>query len=144
MMNINLSELRNTVIKRTNLLFLLMLTSITLHKAAEQAKPKVSADLTLHTLQANWNKPARTYKLHTRWWWPGNALTKEDITFQLEQMARQGMGGVEIMTAFQMYEKANAEYLSPEHRELMRYAVVAAQINGPDQLDGNTLTVPSE
>jgi len=113
--------------KRTQLLLLLLLSTITLLHAAEQAKPKGAADLTLQILKDSWNKPARTYRPHTRWWWPGNALTKADITFQLEQMAKQGMGGVEIMTAFQMYEKGNAEYLSPEHLALMKYAVAEAK-----------------
>ena len=83
--------------------------------------------MTLQTLKANWNNPPRTYRPHTRWWWPGNALTKADITFQLEQMAGQGMGGVEIMTAYQMYEKGNAGYLSPGHLELMKFAVAEAK-----------------
>lgn len=93
----------------------------------ENIKSKVSSDKTLQILQTGWNRPARTYRPHTRWWWPGNALTKSDITFQLEQMAKQGIGGVEIMTAFQMYEKGNAEYLSPEHLELMKFAVAEAK-----------------
>lgn len=94
-------------------------------QAAEPDEPV--ADGTLQRLQAGWQKPARTYRPHTRWWWPGNALTKADITFQLEQMAAQGMGGVEIMTAFQMYEKGNAEYLSPAHLELLKFAVAEAK-----------------
>ena len=82
---------------------------------------------TLQTLQAGWDKPARTYKPHTRWWWPGNALTKADITWQLEQMAAQGMGGVEIMSAWKMYEKGNVEYLSPEFLTLVKHAVAEAK-----------------
>ncbi|MCX6327405.1 MAG: glycosyl hydrolase [Bacteroidia bacterium] len=117
----------NSIMKPMPLLLLLFIATVTLLKAADQVKPKVAADLTLQTLKAGWNKPARTYRPHTRWWWPGNALTKADITFQLEQMARQGMGGVEIMTAFQMYENGNAEYLSPEHLELMKHAVAEAK-----------------
>lgn len=113
--------------KRTYLLFLLILSAITLLQASDLVKSKIAAKGTIQTLQSNWNNPARTYRPHTRWWWPGNALTKADITFQLEQMAKQGMGGVEIMTAFQMYEKGNAEYLSPEHLELMKYAVAEAK-----------------
>ena len=30
----------------------------------------------LQMLKAGWEQPARTYKPHTRWWWPGNVLTK--------------------------------------------------------------------
>lgn len=86
-----------------------------------------SADAVLRALRAGWDNPARTYKPHTRWWWPGNALTKADITWQLEQMAAQGMGGVEIMSAWKMYEKGNNEYLSPEFLALVRHAVAEAR-----------------
>jgi hypothetical protein len=78
---------------------------------------------TLQTLKAGWNQPARTYKPHTRWWWPGNALTTADITFQLEQMAAQGMGGVEIMSTWKMYDKGNVEYLTPEFFALVKHAI---------------------
>jgi len=74
-------------------------------------------------LKAGWEQPARTYKPHTRWWWPGNVLTKGDITWQLEQMAAQGMGGVEICSTWKMYEKGNVEYLTPEFLELLKHAV---------------------
>ena len=70
------------------------------------------ADAAIKTLKSGWDKPARTCKPHTRWWWPGNALTKTDITWQLEQMAGQGIGGVEIMSTWQMYEKGNIGYSS--------------------------------
>jgi hypothetical protein len=113
--------------KKTYILLLLFISTVTLLRAADQTRPKVAEELTLQTLKANWNKPGRTYRPHTRWWWPGNALTKADITFQLEQMAKQGMGGVEIMTAFQMYEKGNVEYLSPEHLEQLKHAVAEAK-----------------
>ena len=28
---------------------------------------------------------------HTRWWWPGNATSKENITYELEQMRSHGI-----------------------------------------------------
>ena len=84
----------------------------------------------LQSLKAGWDKPARTYKPHTRWWWPGNALTKADITWQLEQMAAQGMGGVEIMSTWKMYEKGNVEYLTPEFLDLVKHAVARGQTAG--------------
>lgn len=77
----------------------------------------------LQMLKAGWEQPARTYKPHTRWWWPGNVLTKGDITWQMEQMAAQGMGGVEICSTWKMYEKGNVEYLTPEFLELLKHAV---------------------
>ena len=78
---------------------------------------------TLQTLKTGWEQPARTYKPHTRWWWLGNALTKADITWQLEQMAAQGMGGVEIMSTWKIYDQGNVEYLSPEFIDLVKHAV---------------------
>jgi len=95
---------------------------LTVSVATPQADGGGETD-TLRTLMAGWNSPARTYKPHTRWWWPGNALTRADITFQLEQMAAQGIGGVEIMSVWKMYEKGNVEYLTSEFLALVKHAV---------------------
>ena len=38
----------------------------------------------------------RRHKPWTRWWWPGNAVDKENLTRQLEQIAAAGFGGVEV------------------------------------------------
>jgi len=81
----------------------------------------------LAALKALWDQPARSHKPHTRWWWPGNALSREDITRQLEGMAGQGIGGVEIMSLWKMYEKGNAEYLTPEFLALVKHAVAEAK-----------------
>ena len=94
---------------------------------AGSAPQPSNADITLRILKANWDKPARTYKPHTRWWWPGNALTKADITWELEQMAAQGFGGVEIMSTWKMYERGNVEYLTPEFLDLVKHAVAEAK-----------------
>ncbi|MCL4403053.1 MAG: hypothetical protein M1436_10410, partial [Acidobacteria bacterium] len=80
----------------------------------------------LDRLKAGWILPPRSYRPHTRWWWPGSAVTKEGITWQLEQMHNQGMGGVEIMSSWGWYEKGNLEYLSPEWIEMVRHAIQKA------------------
>ncbi len=98
--------------------------------AASPAPQLPNPEATLRTLKAGWEKPARTFKPHTRWWWPGNALTKTDITWQLEQMAAQGIGGVEIMSAWKMYERGNVEYLTPEFLALVKHAVAEAKRAG--------------
>ena len=81
----------------------------------------------LAALKALWDQPARSHKPHTRWWWPGNALSREDITRQLEGMAGQGIGGVEIMSLWKMYEKGNVEYLTPGFLALVKHAVAEAK-----------------
>jgi len=67
--------------------------------------------------------PARTYRPHTRWWWPGGAVTSDGITWELEQMSAQGMGGVEIMIPWVMYAQGNIEFLSEEWLQVVKHAV---------------------
>lgn len=88
---------------------------------------RASGPAALAALRALWDQPARSHKPHTRWWWPGNALSREDITRQLEGMAGQGMGGVEIMSLWKMYEKGSVEYLTPEFLALVKHAVAEAK-----------------
>ncbi len=57
----------------------------------------------------------------------GNAASKEDITWQLEQMHEQGIGGVEQITMQEVYEKGNVPYLSREYFELVTHAIKEAK-----------------
>ena len=87
---------------------------------------KTAAD-TLAALREGWTNPPSTYRPHTRWWWPGNAVTKEGIDFQLQEMKDKGFGGVEIMSSSKVYEKGNIEFGSPEFFEMVNYTVSKAQ-----------------
>ncbi len=64
---------------------------------------------------------------HTRWWWMGNAALEEDITWQLEQMREQGIGGVEQITMQPVYRKGNVPYLSDRFFELVKHAIEEAR-----------------
>ncbi len=75
-------------------------------------------------------QPTNDCKPHTRWWWMGNALRKEDVVWQLDQMQEQGIGGVEQITMGPVYDKGNHEYLSPEYFDLLRFAVEEAAKRG--------------
>lgn len=75
-------------------------------------------------------QPPSDCKPHTRWWWMGNALRKEDITWQLDQMQAQGIGGVEQISMGAVYTKGNHEYLSPAYFKLLRHAVEEARRRG--------------
>ena len=74
--------------------------------------------------------PPASCRPHTRWWWMGNAITKEDISWQLEQMHEKGIGGVEQVTMEPVYEKGNVPYLSEEHLDLLVHAVAEAKKRG--------------
>jgi len=77
-------------------------------------------------LREGWKNPPSSYRPHTRWWWPGNAVTKEGIDWQLEQMKEQGLGGVEIMSFSKVYDKGNIEFGTPEFFDIVHYTVTKA------------------
>jgi len=85
------------------------------------------AETTIEQLKQGWQSPSATYKQHTRWWWPGNAVTKEGIGYQLEQMHEKGIGGVEIMSFISVYQKGNIDYLSEEFLDMLKFAVSQAK-----------------
>lgn len=64
---------------------------------------------------------------HTRWWWPGNAQTKENITYELEKMRSVGIRGVEQITMPPVYVKGNVDYLSDGFLELVKHTVHEAK-----------------
>lgn len=55
---------------------------------------------------ASFVDPPMDCRPHTRWWWMGNALRKQDIAWQLEEMAAKGLGGVEQITTGTVYTLA--------------------------------------
>lgn len=72
------------------------------------------------------NPPADCWP-HTRWWWPGNPVSKTEITWQLEQMQSHGIRGVEQITMDPVYEKGNIPYDSEEYYEMIKHTVSEAK-----------------
>ncbi|MFA7369480.1 MAG: glycosyl hydrolase, partial [Kiritimatiellales bacterium] len=85
---------------------------------------------TIAALKPGWENPPATYRTHTRWWWPGNAVTKEGIDFQLQEMKDKGFGGVEIMSFISVYTKGNINFNSDEFVQMTKYAVDKARSLG--------------
>ena len=79
------------------------------------------------TIKQNFLNPPPDCWPHTRWWWPGNPMTKEEITWELEQMRNVGIRGVEQITMSPVYEKGNIEYLSDEFMEMVKHTVAEAK-----------------
>jgi hypothetical protein len=71
--------------------------------------------------------PPTDCRPHTRWWWMGNAITKDDISLQLREMHAQGIGGVEQITMQPVYEKGNVPYLSDAYFDLLKHTVAEAR-----------------
>ncbi|MFH1744461.1 MAG: glycosyl hydrolase [bacterium] len=79
------------------------------------------------TLHENFQNPPIDCWPHTRWWWMGNAVTKEEITWELEQMYEKGIGGVEQITMSPVYEKGNIPFLSDEFFDMIKHTVQTAK-----------------
>ena len=76
-----------------------------------------------------WPAITQSAKPWTRWWWPGSAVERGQITAQLEAMAAAGIGGVEI-TPIYGARGADARYLqflSPRWVEMLTFASQEAQ-----------------
>ncbi|MBQ9361792.1 MAG: glycosyl hydrolase family 2 [Bacteroidaceae bacterium] len=80
--------------------------------------------------QATWNGPQDLHipitqesKPYARWWWLGSAVDKEGLTYNLEEMAKAGMGGVEITPIYgvQGNDANEISYLSPTWMQLLKH-----------------------
>ncbi|MFH1742862.1 MAG: glycosyl hydrolase [bacterium] len=104
------------------------LAAITLQILFSFFSVEVCAGNSLAELKAGFLEPPMDCRPHTYWWWPGNAVTKEEITWELEQMYEKGIGGVLITSAApSVYEKGNIPYLSDEYLEMLTHAIRTAK-----------------
>lgn len=68
--------------------------------------------------------PLRTeHKPGTRWWWPGSAVDKENLSWNLQQLHQAGIGSVEITPIYgvQGQEDKDIPYLSSRWMEMLRH-----------------------
>jgi hypothetical protein len=70
---------------------------------------------------SHWPQITQSAKPWTRWWWPGSAVEKSELTAQLEAMAAAGMGGVEITPIYGARggEARYLDFLSPRWVEML-------------------------
>jgi len=68
-----------------------------------------------------WPAVTGTAKPWTRWWWPGSAVDKANLTKQLEAIAAAGIGGVEITPIYgpKGAEDRYVDFLSPKWMEML-------------------------
>ena len=100
----------------------------------------VSAGL-LSAAQPSFPAPSVENRPFVRWWWLGSAVDEAGLTWNLEEFARAGLGGVEITPIYGVKdnEKNDVEYLSPRWMELYTHAVKEAERLGL-QVDMNNGT----
>lgn len=76
-----------------------------------------------------WPPITRETKPWTRWWWHGNAQTKEGITAEMEAYQKAGLGGLEITPIYGVrgYEDRFVDYLSPKWMQLFLHTLKEAE-----------------
>ena len=75
--------------------------------------------------QIDWPTITQTSKPWTRWWWEGSAVNKKDLTWNLEQYQKAGLGGVEITPIYGVhgYEDQFIDFLSPQWMEMLAHTL---------------------
>jgi len=75
--------------------------------------------------QINWPSITQTNKPWARWWWEGSAVNKKDLTWNMEQYQKAGLGGLEITPIYGVYgfEKEFITFLSPEWMQMFDYTL---------------------
>ena len=71
----------------------------------------------------DWYAETTVNRPFVRWWWQGSAVDPEGLTFNLEEFARQGMGGFEITPIYgvQGNEANDIPYLSDKWMDMLRH-----------------------
>jgi hypothetical protein len=79
--------------------------------------------------QLQWPAVTNTTKPWTRWWWEGSAVNKKDLTWNLEQYQKAGLGGVEVTPIYGVhgYEKEFINFLSPQWMEVFKHTLTEAK-----------------
>ncbi len=72
---------------------------------------------------ADWYPVTNENRPFLRWWWLGSAVDEDGLTFNLEEFAAKGFGGVEITPLYgvQGNEMNDRDYLSQEWMDALKY-----------------------
>jgi len=86
----------------------------------------IAALLGMNIQQANaqsWIPIPQEAKPYTRWWWLGSAVDKEGLTYNLEELSKAGIGGVEITPIYGVKgnDANEISYLSPKWMEMLKH-----------------------
>ncbi|MBN1387338.1 MAG: glycoside hydrolase family 2 protein [Bacteroidales bacterium] len=79
--------------------------------------------------QQTWPEITDYTKPWTRWWWPGNIVSKEDLTANMEKYRDAGLGGLEITPIYGVRGQENKfiDYLSPEWMSMLIHTLEEAE-----------------
>jgi hypothetical protein len=88
-----------------------------------------------------WPTFTKESKPCTRWWWLGSAVDKPNLTYNLEELQKAGIGGVEITPIYGVKgnDSKDIPFLSTKWMEMLNYTITEAQRLGMT-VDMNTGT----
>lgn len=88
-----------------------------------------------------WPLVTKETKPWTRWWWLGNAVDKPNLTYNLEELSKAGIGGVEITPIYGVKgdDSKYIDYLSPQWMSMLSHTETESKRLGM-QVDMNTGT----
>lgn len=71
----------------------------------------------------SWIEIKQEAKPYTRWWWLGSAVDKAGLTYNLEELSKAGIGGVEITPIYgvQGNDANEIPYLSPKWMQMLQH-----------------------
>src|SRR6478752_446697 len=83
---------------------------------------------TVHA-QIKWPAVTSVTKPWTRWWWEGSAVNNKDLTWNLTQYQKAGLGGVEITPIYGVYgyEEQFIQFLSPQWMEVFDHTLAESK-----------------
>ncbi len=78
-----------------------------------------------------WTNPPKEAAGWIRWWWFGCAVEKEEICFELDEMKKAGIGGIEIQILYPLEEENQSnhpiEYCSPEFFNILDFTLTKVE-----------------
>ena len=84
-----------------------------------------AASLSAATAQVvpTWPEVTTEAKAGSRWWWQGSAVDKENLKWQMEELAKSSIGTLEITPIYGVKGNAskNIQFLSPQWIDMLRY-----------------------
>lgn len=91
--------------------------------------------------QTTWPSVTTEMRPGARWWWLGSAVDKTNLTYNLEEYARAGLGTVEITPIYgvQKNDANDIQFLSPKWMEMLQHTMAETKHMGM-QTDMNTGT----
>jgi hypothetical protein len=79
--------------------------------------------------QINWPAIKQETKPWARWWWEGSAVDKKNLTANLEDYQKAGLGGMEVTPIYGVhgYEKQFINFLSPQWMAMLEHTLKEAK-----------------